>query len=156
MRQRQWQLSHCDHRLQYHCRFHLQQTLCATGRLGGCRFCVCASSVTVLHFCGCVCGTPSYLRLSSLDAVWKPAGPGDNLSLLCVVFVFVFSAIKDCAAVPPSLTFPALWTQLKEHSADSGTNLSHRVTLLYGCRHKPLQVDKYLSTAIWFVQYRRG
>ena len=37
MWQRQWQLSHCDHRLQYHCRFHLHQTLCATGLPGGSR-----------------------------------------------------------------------------------------------------------------------
>ena len=59
-----------------------------------------------LSFCGCVCGTPSYLRLSSLDAVWKPAGPGDNLSLLCVVFLFVLLAIRCWSAVPsPPLDF---------------------------------------------------
>ena len=158
MWQRQWQLSlHCDHRLQYHCRFHLHQTLCATGLPGGSRSV--AVSVALLWLS---CGTlvlwhsflpPAFFSGRSLGTSWAWRQP---LTLVRCFLVCAFSNSVLVSCATPPFTFFALWTQLKEHSADSGTNLSHRVTHLHGCRRKPLQVVKYLLITIWFAQYRRG
>ena len=140
------------------CRFHLHQTLCATGLLGGSRSVAvlllwqCCTSVAVLWHSFL---PPAFFSGRSLGTSWAWRQP---LTLVRCILVCAFSnsVLVSCAIPPPFLTFHALWTQLREHSADSGTNLSHRVTHLHGCRRKPLQVVKYLSTAIWFVQYGRG
>ena len=93
---------------------------------------------------------PAFFSGRSLETSWAWRQP---LTLVRCILVCAFSnsVLVSCAILPPPLPFFDLWTQLKEHSADSGTNLSHRVTHLHGCRCKKLHLstDSHLVCSVW-------